>query len=169
MLDVGCADGSLFDVLRERIAGGVGIDPHAATSPGRAGVRFVRGMFPIDAPDERFDAITMLAVLEHLPVSSHAAVGDAAARLLTEGGRVIATVPEPSVDRIVGLLRRMRLAEGMSIEEHHGFEPAQTLTIFETAGFRLLKHGRFQLRLNNLFVFERLPDRPMGPRETPVG
>ena len=158
MLDVGCADGALFDRLRDQIAGGVGIDPDAEPTAVRDGVRLMRGLFPDDAPDERFDAITMLAVIEHLPASSYPAVGDVAARLLGEGGRLIATVPEPTVDRIVEFLQHLRLAEGMSLHEHHGFATAQTRTIFEPAGFRLLRHRRFQLGLNNLFVFERRAD-----------
>jgi 2-polyprenyl-3-methyl-5-hydroxy-6-metoxy-1,4-benzoquinol methylase len=155
VLDVGCADGALFDLLRDRVAGGVGVDPDASTARPREGVRLVRGLSPADAPDERFDAITMLAVIEHLPAPSLAAVGDAAARLLRDGGRLIATVPEPAVDRIVEVLQTRRLAAGMSLHEHHGFSTAQTRAIFEPAGFRLLRHHRIQLGLNNLFVFER--------------
>jgi 2-polyprenyl-3-methyl-5-hydroxy-6-metoxy-1,4-benzoquinol methylase len=159
VLDVGCADGALFDLLRDRVAGGVGIDPDAPATHVRDGVRLVRGVFPADAPDERFDAITMLAVVEHLLASSYEAVGDAAARLLNDGGRLIVTVPEPVVDRIVELLRQLRLVEGMSLEEHHGFATAQTRDIFERAGLRLVRHRRFQLGLNNLFVFERRVER----------
>ena len=155
VLDVGCADGALFNLLRDRVAGGVGIDPDAPGTRTRDGVRLVRGLFPDDAPDERFGAITMLAVVEHLPASSYAAVGGAAARLLSDGGRLIVTVPEPVVDRIVELLQRLRLLEGMSLEEHHGFATGRTRAIFEPAGFRLVRHRRFQLGLNNLFVFER--------------
>src|SRR5205814_5880341 len=81
VLDIGCADGALFDVLRGRIAGGVGIDPDAPAGQPRTGVRLVRGLFPADAPDERFDVITMLAVIEHLPSDSYSAVGGVAARL----------------------------------------------------------------------------------------
>ena len=101
----------------------------------------------------------MLAAIEHLPASSSAAVGPAAARLLYEGGRLIATVPEPAVDHIVALLQRLRPAEGMSLHEHHGFASAQTRAIFEPAGLHLIRHRRFQLGLNNLFVFERRADR----------
>ena len=118
----------------------------------------MRGLFPADAPDERFDAITMLAGIEHLPSDSYSAVGGVAARLLRGGGRLIATVPEPAVDRVVELLQVLRLAEGMSLHQHHGFSTARTPAIFEPAGFGLLTHRRFQLGLNNLFVFERRPD-----------
>lgn len=158
VLDIGCADGALFEVLRDRVAGGVGIDPDAPTTRTRKGVRLVRGVFPADSPDERFDVITMLAVIEHLPASSYVAARSATAQLLGEGGRLIVTVPEPAVDRIVELLQVLRLADGMSLEEHHGFRASQTRAIFEPAGFRLLRHRRFQLRLNNLFVFERRVD-----------
>lgn len=155
VLDVGCADGALFELLRDRIAGGVGIDPEASTTGDRDGVRLIRGSFPTDAPAERFDAITMLAVIEHLPAAEYPAVGDVAARLLGEGGRLIVTVPEPAVDRIVHLLQRVGLADGMAIHEHRGFASRQTLAIFDRPRFRLVHHRRFQLGLNNLFVFER--------------
>lgn len=74
---------------------------------------------------------------------------------MAPGGRIIATVPEPAVDRIVDVLLRLGLADGMALHEHHGFSPSETRAIFEPAGFRLLAHRRFQLGLNNLFVFER--------------
>jgi 2-polyprenyl-3-methyl-5-hydroxy-6-metoxy-1,4-benzoquinol methylase len=142
-------------MLRDRIAGGVGIDPDATTAHVRPGVRLLRGLFPADAPAEQFDVITMLAVVEHLPESAYTAVGEAAARALRPGGRVIVTVPEPAVDRIVHVLQQLRIAEGMSLHEHHGFDTARTTEIFRAAGFRLIRHRRFQLGLNNLFVFER--------------
>jgi len=163
VLDIGSADGALFDQLRRRGATGIGIDPNSSLIPRADGVRLIRGLFPADAPDGPFDAITMLAVLEHLPAASHAAVVGATARLLRDGGRLIVTVPEPAVDRIVHLLQRLRLAEGMSLEEHHGFSTAQTRTMFEPVGFVLLKHRRFQLGLNNLFVFERRVTKQAAP------
>lgn len=156
MLDVGCADGALFAMLAGRVVGGVGLDPELPDVPARDGVRLVRGEFPRDAPLERFDAVTMLAVLEHLPPSSYDDVGRAVARSLVAGGRLILTVPEPAVDRIVDALRRVRLLDGMEIDEHHGFATTATRGIFERHGLRLVAHRRFQLGLNNLYVFERV-------------
>ena len=63
LLDVGCGDGEL---LRQLGRNGVGIDPRLAKPADVPGVQFVRGNFPDDLPvAEPFDAITMLAVLEH--------------------------------------------------------------------------------------------------------
>ena len=71
------------------------------------------------------------------------------------GGRVVLTVPSPRVDAIVDRMIRLGIADGMSLDEHHGFDPASTDRVFGTQGFRLLHRGRFQLGLNHLFVFEK--------------
>lgn len=157
VLDVGCADGALFRVLGRRIAGGVGIDPDLPPEIAHQSVRFVRGAFPDDLTTaERFDAITMLAVFEHLDDETQSRAAAACARLLRAGGRVVLTVPEPVVDRLVHVLARLRLVAGMALHEHHGFVAADTPTRFEKSDFELERHERFQLGMNNLFVLRRL-------------
>jgi hypothetical protein len=42
------------------------------------------------------------------------------------------------------------------MEEHYGFDPADTERLFGPPLFRLVKKERFQLGLNNLYVFERV-------------
>src|SRR5262249_44716365 len=102
-----------------------------------------------------FDVITMLAVLEHVPPDSLERWARACAELLVPGGLVIATVPAPAVDHILHALMTLRVLDGMSVEEHHGFEPGLAPAVFGRAGFTLAHHGRFQLGLNNLFVFAK--------------
>ena len=154
VLDVGCADGALFRVLRGRLGGGVGIDPDLPEVRMYPGVRFIRGRFPEDlATDERFDVITMLAVFEHLDDEAQRRAVRACSRLVRPGGRVVVTVPEPAVDRIVHALTRVGLVAGMALHEHHGYAPRETPGRFADAGFSLERHERFQLGLNNLFVF----------------
>ena len=116
----------------------------------------------MDAPDEpaSFDAITMLAVLEHVPLDQQPDLAGAVHRLLKPGGRLILTVPSPRVDTILDGLIRIRVLHGMEAEQHYGFQPDDVEPLFLGAGLALVEHATFQLRLNHLFVFERPPRTP---------
>jgi hypothetical protein len=65
----------------------------------------------------------------------------------------VITVPAPAVDRIVDLLRSLHLAHGMDIEAHHGYRPEETAAHFK--GLRVVRHERFEVGLNHLYVLER--------------
>jgi SAM-dependent methyltransferase len=162
LLDVGSDDGVIFERLGSRLSGGIGIDLHA---PPRADERFrlVKGCFPEDLGAVGiFDAITMLAVLEHMPPDEQANAARACDRLLAPGGRLVVTTPSPAVDRLLHTLERLRLIHGMDTEQHYGFDPAHTPEIFSVGTLRLLVSERFQLGLNNLFVFQK--GTPPAPR-----
>ena len=132
-----------------------GVKSGALTSP-LPGVQFVCGNFPDDLPAaEPFDAITLLAVLEHVPEIDKPTWALACHHLLAADGCVVLTVPSPRVDAILAVLRFFRLVEGMALEEHHGFDPGEVTPLFESTGFRLVAHETFQFGLNNLFVFTK--------------
>lgn len=153
LLDVGCADGHLLRAVKGRIREGVGVDPDAQPTSGPP-YRLIRGAFPdgLDDPGP-FDVITMLAVFEHFTEEDRPRVVEAGRRLLRPGGRVVITVPSAAVDRIVDVLRQLRLVHGMDIEAHHGYDPEETPKHF--SGFRVLRHEAFELGLNHLFVLQR--------------
>jgi len=155
VLDIGCADGALF-----RRAAGIsdytGIDPTLTAPEERPHFRTIRGTFPEALPDSiPFDAITLLAVLEHIPPVQLPGFAAACATHLKPGAVLLVTVPSPLVDRILDILRWARLIDGMALEEHHGFAADQTPGIFAGAGLELVRRRRFQLGLNNLFVFRK--------------
>jgi SAM-dependent methyltransferase len=156
VIDVGAHRGELFQQLGPRLTYGFGVDPLIQTPVNGPNYMIRPGLFPQVRPAERgWDAITLFAVLEHIPRTSHAELADACYDLLREGGRVIITVPSAAVDYILGVLRFFRLIDGMSLEEHFGYQPSETSTIFNSPRYRLAHCGRFQLGLNNLFVFEK--------------
>jgi SAM-dependent methyltransferase len=160
VLDIGCADGALYRQV-PGLADYVGLDP---ALPERVATQhncqLVRGYFP-DALPERppFDAITLLAVIEHLDAAALDALASGCAARLRPGGRVIVTVPAPVVDRILDLPIFLRLADGMAAEEHHGFDVTTAPAPFERAGLACVAHRRFELGLNHLFVFEKRATR----------
>jgi SAM-dependent methyltransferase len=166
VLDIGCHHGEFLRSLRGRIGPSVGLDPRAPAEVG-PGYRLLAEPLRPPAPfaDGAFDAIVLLATLEHL--CNKEAVARECYRLVRPGGRVIVTVPSPRVDRIVAWLCRLRLADGMALEEHHGFDPVAVPGIFGRHGLVLEHQVRFQLGLNHLYVFGKPgAARPAPEQET---
>lgn len=158
VLDVGCADASLFRQV-SAIGRYVGLDP--AVGEEVRGDRFtlIRGTFPDVVPSRAdFDAIVMLASIEHVPEAALPALARAANALLRERGKVIITVPDARVDRILEVLALLRIidVDAMKADEHHGFDANRTAEPFERSGFELVHRRKFQLGLNNCFVLEKV-------------
>ena len=156
ILDIGCGDGALFRHMSGRFIAGIGIDPELEKSVDFGTYRLIRGWFPGDLPaTDGFDAITMLAALEHVPPDTQREMAKECARLLNPSGRLIITVPSTRVDTVLGVLKRIRLIDGMSLEQHYGFDPRLTPSLFSTDGFTLVKAESFEMGLNYLFVFKK--------------
>lgn len=155
VLDIGCANAALFEQIPE-LPDSVGIDPDLPRTMSGGGALLIRGEFPRDLPDRRlFDAVTLLAVLEHIPPDRHAELARNCHAFLRPTGLLLITVPSPRADYVLATLRFLRLIEGMALEQHFGFDPRRTPEIFCPAGFRLLEHRQFQLGFNSLFVFRK--------------
>ena len=157
VLDVGSSDGVLFETLSFLGPNCIGIDPTLKEAIDDKKFRLIPGFFPQDMADVgQFDVVTMLAVLEHFPESHIGQVVAGCHRFLKPGGKVIITVPSPRVDQILAILKKLRLVRGMALEEHHGYVVEHTAEIFCDPHFKPICHRKFQLGLNNLFVFERI-------------
>ena len=157
VIDVGAHHGELFQALGGRLIAGFGVEPVIAAPIKTPGYVIYPGLFPaVRPPEGGWDVITLLAVLEHVPRAEQTALAAACHDLLRVGGRVIITVPSELVDHILAVLKFLRLIDGMSLEEHFGFQPGETPRIFSAPQFRLIRHQRFQLGLNHLFVFEKV-------------
>lgn len=158
VLDIGCFDGELFRQIESQIQVGYGIDPLLEREIKTSKYWLMPGEFPEDLPEDigSFDAITALAVFEHVSPQAQQPFAENCWQHLKPGGKVIITVPSNFVDKILVVLLRIGLIDGMSIEQHHDFNPAFTTSIFMQAGFEVECTQKFQLGLNNLFVFKRL-------------
>ncbi|WCO00839.1 class I SAM-dependent methyltransferase [Psychroserpens ponticola] len=158
ILDIGCFDGYLFEVLKQKnIQPSIGLDPLLEETKSKGEHLLVSGSFPNDVPtNTSFDCIVMLAVLEHIPREQQQLLNSEFFEFLNPLGRIIITVPSPFVDQILWVLKKLNLVDGMSLDEHYGFKTSEVFSLFDKKKYSLLKHKRFQLGLNNLFVFEKI-------------
>jgi 2-polyprenyl-3-methyl-5-hydroxy-6-metoxy-1,4-benzoquinol methylase len=155
VLDIGCDDGLLFEFLGSSLKRGVGIDPALHNRIIADKYELIPGIFPADLKvSEKFDVVTILAVIEHFSKHVLESLNHSCCELLDEKGLVVITVPSAPVDSILKALLFFRIIDGMATEEHHGFKPDDTLCYF-LKNFKLIKRKTFQFGLNNLFVFEK--------------
>ncbi|MDP7023449.1 MAG: methyltransferase domain-containing protein [Kiritimatiellia bacterium] len=154
VLDVGCANGAMFSLCGPFGEGSLGVDPDLDAPLTVKGHSCVPGRFPAAVPfGAMFDAVSLLAVAEHIPYSEYTTFQEGLSRCLRPGGRVVVTVPSPFVDCILWVLMKLKLIHGMALEEHHGFKVRDVYRLFPSPHFSLVVHRKFMLGLNNLFVF----------------
>lgn len=155
VLDIGCYNGALLQKIESRISYGYGIDPLLEHKIMKEKYILFPGKFPYDLPKEltSFDVITALAVFEHLSEEERPFFVQSIKQKLRPGGRIILTIPNKQVDHILKFLIKIKLIDGMSLEEHHGFETIKTFELFFQEGFILEQYNKFQLGLNNLYIF----------------
>jgi 2-polyprenyl-3-methyl-5-hydroxy-6-metoxy-1,4-benzoquinol methylase len=162
ILDIGTNCCEIFYFLASKKVSGTGIDPEANPDIQKLpeNVQFIHSAFPSPMlQDTQFDAITALAVLEHIPTDKQSEFAQNCNRHLKNQGRMIITVPSPFVDYIIHSLRLLRLIDDdMKGHQHHGFLPGETVPLFTKMGFVLELHRSFQFGLNNLYVFRKTAD-----------
>ena len=95
ILEMGCGTGSNIALLRTfgEVDAVEPDGPARAFASERTGLKIKGGLLPdgVDLPDEAYDLIAMLDVLEHIPGDAEALA--ALLPKLAEGGRILVTVP----------------------------------------------------------------------------
>lgn len=159
VFDIGCADGFLLKKLSHLTKRQDGVDPRLIANSVGPKSELKKGFFPSAVEEHQmkgdYDAIFALAVFEHFSEKDIERSATVIAKMLSPAGRLILTVPHPCVDNILDILHFLRLIDGQALEEHHRFAP-ETLINYFSNSLRLVKRERFQLGLNNVFIFERL-------------
>ena len=157
VLDIGCGSYPLF-LERSGFAEKVGLEQAIGESDreelSRRGITIISRDIQKDRlgfEEHRFDAITMLAVFEHIGLERLPAVLAEVHQSLKAGGVFVLTTPTPLGDRILHVMARLWLVSREEIIEHQhacsGFEIAELL---QQAGFGLpnIRMGRFEFGLN---------------------
>jgi len=158
VLDIGSGnDGALFELAERKISYGIGLDPCLITHIKKNKYQLFPGVFPDNLPkSEKFDVITMLAVFEHMPPNTQKEIANIIPSYLETNGKLILTIPSVFTDKILELLKYMKLIDGIALDEHHGFNPTEVIRIFSGTKLVLEVDKFFEFGLNRLFVFRKL-------------
>lgn len=152
ILDVGCGTWPAFLLrLRAPFREKHGLDRRAPSDAATANVVVRQHDLEREAlpyPDGHFDAVTLLAVVEHLSPQLAVGVLREVRRVLCEGGVAVLTVPSRQGELILPLLSRAGITSAEHHDEHQCvYDPESLLELLGRAGFAAasLTAGRFDL------------------------
>lgn len=110
---------------------------------------------PLPFEDGFFDAVSMLAVIEHIAPSAAAPLLSEVHRILRPGGVLFVTTPAAWTDRLLRFLAVCRIISRREIEDHKDtFTQAKIRQYLQQAGFENFQSGTFECWMN-LWVLAR--------------
>jgi len=106
-----------------------------------------------EVAQQRFDTITLIALLEHLARPTH--LLNQLAALLSPRGRVVATTPTPLGHGVHRFGARLGLFYREAVEDHKSILNGATLKqLFRHAGLHVARYQQFEFGCNQLIVGE---------------
>lgn len=155
VLDVGCGSGSLAGYVAP--ADYVGLDIDAASIElARASHPDHTFMLSQNLPDDAFDTVVALAIIEHVaePVDFLTRLGGRLSG--SSNARVVCTTPHPRMDWIHTIGARVGIFSRSASDEHEELLDRGRLDeVGRASGLRLIHYERFLLGANQLAIFSR--------------
>jgi ubiquinone/menaquinone biosynthesis C-methylase UbiE len=169
LLDIGCGwEAKLLTAVEPHVGRGVGIDfkaPQLNTKKISTVAATLTDKLPF--PDNEFDVVTLLAVLEHL--AAPRALVEEIARVLRPGGEVVLTVPSQAAKPVLEFLSfKLRIVSRAEILDHKAYYTRGSLReLFAGSGLSIVWHRYFQFGMNNFLVAAKPGAEPAacGARE----
>ncbi|MDD4412679.1 MAG: class I SAM-dependent methyltransferase [Patescibacteria group bacterium] len=153
ILDIGCGSYPFF-LEQVDFEEKFGLDPLTNDEFDIKGIKLIKQSFvgaDIPFEDNSFNAITLLAVAEHLYLADDKLLFKEIFRCLKTDGIFILTTPTPWTDKLLRFLADSGLISKEEIDEHKALLPISLLKdILINIGFRSdqIKFGYFELGMN---------------------
>ena len=151
LLDVGCGPNELV----HRHGCGVGVDVYHWPD-----IDILCDTRRLPFPDTSFDTTALLAVLNHIPSQDRETVLKETHRVLRPAGRLLITMLDPIIGRIIHRLRLRQDPDqherGMLEGEDYGLWDSEVRGLLAESGFQVEHRRRFVFGLNNLYVATRV-------------
>ena len=155
LLDIGCGDGEFLISIKDRLSGGIGIDKKVtAKKYDNLTFHSLEVERKLDFPDNTFDYVTLLAVLEHLTFPAD--ILSESHRVLKPNGRVVITTPDKKIDGIGRFAARIKLTDDEIFEHRQYFNEDSLKKILKDIGFNNMSYERFSFGLNQLAIGEKI-------------
>lgn len=155
VLDIGCGTKATFlKAIEPKIRKGVGIDfkvPEFSTPILQTFQAHLEERLPF--PDESFDVVTMLAVLEHIEYEEQ--ILKEIYRILKPSGKLVLTVPSIWAQPVLEFLSyRLKIVDEREIRDHKRYYDRKRLqcVLIKKSGFIQFKHRYFQAFMNNFCI-----------------
>ncbi len=163
VMDFGCGHQALFlRSVQHDIKSGIGLDYDAA--PGRLAANLEIQQFHFktrfEFPDRTFDQITILAVVEHIPLDQVGLLFREFRRILKDDGRVLLTTPTPAAKPLLEFLAfKLKIISAPEIADHkHYYSESDLRALATQQGFACSVYETFQFGLNCFAAFTKQPD-----------
>jgi cyclopropane fatty-acyl-phospholipid synthase-like methyltransferase len=162
VLDFGCGHQALFlRGVQGVIRSGVGVDYDATPSRPAANLEIQNFHFKdrFEFADRTFDHVTILAVLEHIPLDQVSVLFREFHRILKDDGSVLLTTPTPASKPLLEFLAfRLKVISAPEIADHkHYWSRADIAALAARDGFVLEAYHTFQSGLNSFAVLRTRP------------
>ena len=155
LLDVGCGHSASFlRVISPHIAEGYGLD-FKVKDCSFDNIKTIQQKLETELPfpNNSFDVVTMLAVLEH--IEQDQAILQEIHRVLVPGGKLVLTVPSVWAQPVLEFLSyKLKIVSEAEIRDHKRYYTREKLKrhLINQAGFDGFYHRYFQLWMNNFCV-----------------
>ena len=155
ILDCGCGDGVLLDVIGED-TDYTGIDINREHIDNAKSRRLNAKFLMLDVEGDlkvhgKFDVIVMCALIEHLKNPERFL--SIISRLLAKNGRIVITTPTPKANKILNLGSAVGIFDMEAFKEHKSYFTYDDFgRIAKNLGLKIEHYEKFQLGLNQLVV-----------------
>lgn len=161
LLDVGCGTAAAFlKTISPHIKTGFGVDFKVEeTKFNNIETIQLRLENQLPFAESTFDAVTMLAVLEHIEYEQE--ILKEIYRVLIPGGKLILTVPSIWSQPILEFLAyKVKIVSEAEIRDHKRYYTRDSLrkALINQTGFEIFKHQYFQFGMNNFCTVVKRSD-----------